>query len=93
MFMDSLRLLFLRLQHLIGNALKGFRLSGHKKPAIVKADGNPAIVAALDNLAYLTLQRHLSFPCETFSDQSDPIANFETILQLRLILPLHFRGR
>jgi hypothetical protein len=52
----------------------------HKKPAIVKADRDPAIVAALDNFAYLTLQRHLGFPCESLSDQSDPIANLESAL-------------
>jgi hypothetical protein len=49
----------------------------------------PAIVSALYNFAYLTLQRHLGFGCETFSDQSDSIANFETIFQVRLSLPLH----
>ena len=63
----------------------------HEKPAIVIADCEPAIVSALYNFAYLTLQRHLGFPCETFSDQSDSIANFETIFQVRLSLPLHSR--
>jgi hypothetical protein len=66
-----------RLQPLIQNALKGLDVSAHKKPAIGKADRNPAIVAALDNLAYLTLQCHLGFPCESLRDQSDSIANFE----------------
>jgi len=63
----------------------------HEKSAIVIADCEPAIVSTLYNLAYLTLQRQLGFPCETFSDQSDSIANFETIFQLRLSLPLHSR--
>jgi hypothetical protein len=75
----------------MGNVFKGFRVSGHKEPAIVKADRDPAIVATLDNLTYLTLQRRLGFPCETFSDQSDSIANFETVIQLGLMLPLHSR--
>jgi hypothetical protein len=75
----------------MGNAFKGFGVSAYKKPAIVIADRDPAIVAPLDNLAYLTLQRHLGFPRETFSDQSDSIANFETVIQLRLFLPLHSR--
>ena len=55
-----------------------------EKPAIVIADCEPAIVSALSNFAYLTLQRHLGFPCETFSDQSDSIANFETIFQVKI---------
>jgi hypothetical protein len=66
-----------RLQPLIENALKGLDVSTHKKPAIGKADRNPAIVAMLDNLAYLTLQCRLGFPCESLRDQSDSIANFE----------------
>src|SRR5258708_18086806 len=69
----------LRPQANIRHALKGFGLLAHEKPAIVIADCEPAIVSALSNFAYLTLQRHLGFPCETFSDQSDSIANFETI--------------
>jgi hypothetical protein len=73
---------------MVGNALKARDVSGHKKPAIVKADRDPAIVAALDNLAYLTLQCHLGFPCETLSDQSNPIANFEISFRFRVLLHL-----
>src|SRR6266480_626291 len=51
-------------------ALKGLSVSAHKKPAIVKADRDPAIIAALVNLADLTLQRRLGSPCESLSDQS-----------------------
>jgi len=36
------------------------------QPAIVKADRDPAIIVALDNLADLTLQRHLGSPLEEF---------------------------
>src|ERR1035437_3110039 len=79
---------FLRLQPRLAHALKGFNVSAHEKSAIVKADRDPAIVAALDNFADLTLQRHFGFPSEGFSDQPDPIANLETGLQLRFLL--HF---
>jgi len=47
----------LRLQPRIRHALKGYGLLAHEKPAIIKADRDPAIVAALNNLADLTLQR------------------------------------
>jgi hypothetical protein len=57
-------------------AFKGFRLSAQEKSAIVKADRDPAIGAALDYFPYFTLQRHFGFPGESFSDQPDPIANF-----------------
>jgi hypothetical protein len=70
------------------NALKGLGGSAHKKSAIVKADRHPAIVTALDYFPYFTLQRHFGFPGEGSSDQPDPIANFETGLQLRFWL--HF---
>jgi hypothetical protein len=72
------------------NALKGLSVSAYKKPAIVKADRDPAIIAALDNLADLILQRHLDSPCESLSDQSDPIANFETNFQFRFLLHFPF---
>jgi len=75
---------------LIENALKGLSVSAHKKPAIVKADRDPAIIAALDNLADLTLQRHRGSPWESLSDQSDPIANFETDFQFRFLLHFPF---
>jgi hypothetical protein len=81
----SISLFPLRLQPRIRHALKGFGLSGHEKSAIVKADRDPAIVAALNNLADLTLQRDLGFPCESLRDQSNAIANFETIFRPRLI--------
>src|SRR5258708_33864817 len=64
----------LRPQANIRHALKGFGLLAHEKPAIVIADCEPAIVSALSNFAYLTLHRHLGFPSQPFSDQSDPIA-------------------
>ena len=70
------------------NALKGFNVSAQEKSAIVKADRDPAIVAALDNFADLTSQRHLGSPGESLSDQPDLIANFETGPQLRFLL--HF---
>jgi hypothetical protein len=70
---------------LIANALKGLSVSAHKKPAIFKADRDSAIIAALDNLADLILQRRLGSPCESLSDQSDPIANFETSFQFRFL--------
>jgi hypothetical protein len=60
--------------------LKGLRLSGHEKSAIVKADRDPTIFAALDYFADLTLQRYLGSPCESFSDQPDSIANLESAL-------------
>jgi hypothetical protein len=41
---------------------KGAGVSAQKKPAIVKSDGNPAIAAALDNLANFSTQRHLGSP-------------------------------
>jgi len=75
---------------LIENALKSLSVSAQKKPAIVKADPDPAIIAALDNLADLTLQRHLGSPWESLSDQSDPIANFETGFQFRFLLHFPF---
>jgi hypothetical protein len=78
----------LRLQPRLAHALKGFNVSAHEKSAIVKADRDPAIVAALDNFADLTLRRHFGFPGESLSDQPDPIANFETGPQLRFLL--HF---
>jgi hypothetical protein len=71
------------------NALKGLGGSAHKKSAIVKADRHPAIVTALDYFPYFTLQRHFGFPGESFSDQFDSVANFETDIGLRFAL-LHF---
>jgi hypothetical protein len=79
-----------RLQPVIENALKGLDVSAHKKPAIGKADRNPAIVAALDNLAYLTLQCRLGFPCESLRDQSDSIANFEISSRHRFLVHFPF---
>src|SRR5260221_9610247 len=82
----------LRLQPEPCNALKGIWISAHKKSAIVKTDRNPAVLPELYNLCYLTLQRRLGSPCEGFSDQPDPIANFENGFQLRFLvhLPLAF---
>ena len=60
------------------NALKGFGLATNEKSAIVKANGNPAIVAALDNIANFTLQRHFGFPRESTGDQHDLITNLKT---------------
>src|SRR5450631_983122 len=71
---------FLRLQPQTRYQLKGLRLSGHEKSAIVKADRDPTIFAALDYFAGLTLQRYLGSPCESFSDQPDSIANLESAL-------------
>jgi hypothetical protein len=71
---------FLRLQPQTRHELKGLRLSGHEKSAIVKADRDPTIFAALDYFADLTLQRYLGSPCESFSDQPDSIANLESAL-------------
>jgi hypothetical protein len=71
---------FLRLQPKTRHELKGLRLSGHEKSAIVKADRDPTIFAALDYFADLTLQRYLGSPCESFSDQPDSIANLESAL-------------
>jgi hypothetical protein len=68
----------LRLQPEARHELKGLRLSGHEKSAIVKADRDPTIFAALDYFADLTLQRYLGSPCESFSDQPDSIANLES---------------
>jgi hypothetical protein len=70
----------LRLRPQTRHELKGFRLSGHEKSAIVKADRDPTIFAALDYFADLTLQRYLGSPCESFSDQPDSIANLESAL-------------
>jgi hypothetical protein len=70
----------LRLQPETRHELKGLRLSGHEKSAIVKADRDPTIFAALDYFADLTLQRYLGSPCESFSDQPDSIANLESAL-------------
>jgi len=53
---------------------KGLRFSGHEKSAIVKADRDPTIFAALDYFADATSQRYLGSPCESFSDQPDSIA-------------------
>jgi hypothetical protein len=74
------RLFPLRLQPETRHELKGLRLSGHEKSAIVKADRDPTIFAALDYFADLTLQRYLGSPCESFSDQPDSIANLESAL-------------
>src|SRR6266436_666883 len=71
---------FLRLEPETRHELKGFRLSGHEKSAIVKADRDPTIFAAHDYFADLTLQRYLGSPCESFSDQPDSIANLECAL-------------
>jgi len=73
-----------------GNPLKGLGVSAHKKSAIIKADRDPAIVAALDNFAYFTLQRHFGFPGESFRDQPHPIANLETGFQVRIFLHFPF---
>ncbi|HTG02862.1 MAG TPA: hypothetical protein VK635_02200, partial [Bradyrhizobium sp.] len=70
----------LRLQPETRHELKGLRLSGHEKSAIVKADRDPTIFAALDYFADLTLQRYLGSPCESFSDQPDSITNLESAL-------------
>jgi hypothetical protein len=66
----------LRLHPETRHELKGLRLSGHEKSAIVKADRDPTIFAALDYFADLTLQRYLG----CFSDQPDSIANLESAL-------------
>jgi hypothetical protein len=68
----------LRLHAKPRHALKGIWTSAHEKSAIVKTDRNPAIIPEFDNLRYLTLQRRLGSSCESFSDQPDTIANFET---------------
>jgi hypothetical protein len=75
------------------NVLKGPSISAHKKSAIVKADRNPAVLPELYNLCYLTLQGLLRSPGKGFSDQPDPIANFETGFQLRFLvhLPLFYK--
>jgi hypothetical protein len=73
-----------------GNPLKGLGVSAHKKSAIIKADRDPAIVAALDNFAYFILQRHFGFPGESFRDQPHPIANLETGFQVRILLHFPF---
>jgi hypothetical protein len=70
----------LRRQPQTRHELKGLRLSGHEKSAIVKTDRDPTIFAALDYFADLTLQRYLGSPCESFSDQPDSIANLESAL-------------
>src|SRR5712664_5013142 len=70
------------------NALKGFGLATNEKSAIVKANGNPAIVAALDNIANFTLQRHFGFPRESTGDQHDLITNLKTGVQLRFLFHL-----
>jgi hypothetical protein len=70
----------LRIPPEIRHELKGLRLSAHEKSAIVKADRDPTIFAALDYFADLTLQRYLGSPCESFSDQPDSIANLESAL-------------
>jgi len=80
----------LRLQPHVRNALKGIWISAHKKSAIVKTDRNPAVLPELYNLCDLTLQRRLGSPREGFSDQSDPIANFENGFQLRFLVHLPF---
>jgi hypothetical protein len=72
--------LLLGLQPQTRHELKGLRLSGHEKSAIVKTDREPTIFAALDYFADLTLQRYLGSPCESFSDQPDSIANLESAL-------------
>src|SRR6266481_6832171 len=72
--------LLLHLQPQTRHELKGLRLPGHEKSAIVKADRDPTIFAALDYFADLTLQRYLGSPCESFSDQPDSIANLESAL-------------
>jgi len=82
--------LHLGLQPQTRHELKGLRLSGHEKSAIVKADRDPTIFAALDYFADLTLQRFLGSPCESFSDQPDSIANLESALghgSLPIVLP------
>jgi hypothetical protein len=73
-----------------GNALKGLSGSAHKKSPIVKADRDPAIVAALDYFPNFASQRHLRSPGERLSDQPDMIANFETGFQLRILLHFPF---
>jgi hypothetical protein len=77
---ETSELSFLRLEPQTRHELKGLRLSGHEKSAIVKADRDPTIFAALDYFADLTLQRYLGSPCESFSDQPDSIANLESAL-------------
>src|ERR1019366_10356180 len=74
---------FLRLQPRLAQALKGFNVSAHEKSAIVKADRDPAIVAALDNFADLTSQRHLGSPGERPGDELHLIAYFQAAIGLR----------
>src|ERR1700681_2785024 len=70
------------------NAIKGFGLPANEKSAIVKAGGNPAIPAALDNFANFALQRHLGFPREAACNQNDPITNLKTGVQSRFLFHL-----
>jgi hypothetical protein len=42
---------------------------------MVKTDGNPAIVAALNDFAAFSLQRGLDIRCESAGNQNDPITN------------------
>ena len=76
---------------LIKNALKRLDVLAPKKSAIIKPDRDPAVLAALDHLAYLILsQCHLVFPGESMSDQSDPIANFEASFRFGFLLHFPF---
>ena len=70
------------------NAIKGFGLTTNEKSAIVKAGGNPAIPAALDNFANFTLQRHLGFPRGSACNQNDSITNLKTGVQSRFLFHL-----
>jgi hypothetical protein len=73
-----------RLQPELDQALE---LSGggpHEQPAIVKANRDAAIVAALDNLANLPLKRRLSFPSERPGNELYPIADVETAISFAL---------
>ena len=51
---------------------------GQEKSAIVKADRDPAIVPAFDDLADLILQRRFGFPGKRIGDQPHAVANLES---------------
>jgi hypothetical protein len=74
----------------LDQALKRFRVSAHQKSSIVKAYGDPAVAALLNNFPRFSPQLKLALPCQSFRNDPYSAANFETVVGLQFWLHFTF---